>query len=1223
MMQFSFNGASASPIIPDDASANTHEIRDTEIDPTDTSLFGIEVPPTLSFDTLSDQATKYNLSESFPSIVDYRDRIRINPFSGWIESVVFSPNDLILASGGGGSTVDLWDIRTGLKIHSLSGHSDWVRTIGYSPDGSLIVSGSADNTAILWNASSGALLQTFTGHSGEVYAVDISSNGSVVVTGASDGYFKLWNASTGAELDSVYVAIGGMKSIAFSSDDKQIALCAINSFRIYDAVTRVLDSSIGGFGSISSMIVTQDWKTVAVADNNNIRIHNVTDGTSITTLFGHSGTVTGTAINSDGSLLATGSYDETVRLWDMETFSSVKNISYHSYYTSTVSFSYDDTFLASGSYDTTVGLYNLDIGRKSEPFSNYFSYGSPLSYSPDGQIIATGTHNMTVRLWNASSGDVIRSMTGHPTTVNSVDFSPDGTTLASSSSDDSVRIWNVSTGAQIDMLLGHTGDVNYVSYSPDGQMLASSSSDQTIKIWNASTGNIIDTFTGHSNIVVRHDFSPDGQILASGSHDETIIFWNVSNGNIIDTMTQHNSPIRSLSFHPDGSILASISSANSSILLWNRTAQSPFGGLFDHTNDVQSVEFGPNGILASCASDNTIKFWNISTQTEIQNFDTGSESVHSITYSPEGDKLASASWSSYIRTWTLGTLLFKLDDTQPIILANKIVNSTTSIYGTYYASWDNSPLEKLENFQLPIVPGTYGLHLLHVETYYMGVKKTQDYQFLVVLDTADYDGDLIPNDIEINVGLDELDHLDALSDLDSDGLNNLLEYIEGTTITNNDSDGDEMLDGYEFLNALDPLLNDSSGDKDFDGLSNLLESQLGSSANNTDSDQDGMSDDYEYSYQLNLLVDDSTGDIDSDGLTNLQEFQQNTNPLDRDTDQDAWRDDIDDDPVVINGPPTVTWSSVVLNLDNGLTNQTQWNWNIASTNAISMELWLNNLSTGKQNDTFVWSVSLTEGINNITARAWYNYDYNFYTKTFVVTLNTTKPIISLLNPVENEYYHSSTEDLTSISIDVKDMEGPLYYYWDSGFYQTTTSFDFQLPTTDGLHTLYLKATNKIGNSRIISYSFYTDNTKPDAEVFGLSNNIEVSGVVTITVDPSDPGEFPSDIAEVALLKAGDHIVTPQTSVFQFEWDTTDLPDGTYNIIVRVTDKAGNSLEKMFVVNVMNASDDLPVQTILIAAGGFVLLASGWQFIRWRRGKTFDSALKDLETSFDDDEGKVG
>lgn len=1138
--------------------------------------------------TISAQSIESSFTKQFTPIVDYENISTINPISGNVITIDFSPVELILAEGNAGSTVGIWDIRTGTKIHNLIGHAGWIRSVAFSPDGKTVASGSDDWTIKLWNVSTGVLIRTYSGHSSAVGTLDFSSDGSMLVSGSADTV-RIWETNSNTQIDSIASA----KFPEFSPNGKLIAAEVGGNINVYNASTRAVEATFtGGFGRFA---FHPNGKVLASTISYGIRFWNVTDQTVIGSVTGHSNSVINQIkFNADGTLIASAGDDHSVRVWKTSTMTSVHNLTYHSAEARSVSFSYDGKYIASGSSDFTLKIFNLDLGRKTAPFSDYFNTISTLAYSPDGSMIASGTNNMTIRLWNSSTGNEIRLITGHPTHVTSVEFSPDGTILLSSSGDDTVRTWNVSTGASIDIFSGHSKDVNHATFSRDGKLIASSSYDQTVKIWNVTSGALVHTLTGQGGTIMPVEFTPDGKILTSGSSDQSIKIWNVTTGIEITTLSGHTAAIRSLSMHPDGVILAS-SSSDGVIKLWNMTSLTEITELNGHTGDVTSINFSSNGILASTSYDFTIKLWNVSTYSVISSFDTGSEVYYYSAFSPDGSKLATAGlFINVLRVWTVGTFLFSISSENPVLLVNTELNVTMGDVGSYYASWAGSLSQEIT--QSTTTPSSYGTYGFEVEAAHMGRKLTQTYQFLIVIDFDDFDGDLLPNVIEeTTVGLNELDHTDASEDLDNDGLSNLLEFVENTFITNNDTDTDGIADGYEYFNDLDPLQIDNSSDKDIDGLSNILEFQLNSKANNTDSDSDGIDDGYEYQHSLLILIDDSSTDVDDDELSNLEEFVLDTDPNNPDTDDDGWRDDLDPTPLLKNDVPTVVWTNEIEQLNGQLTNQSTWNWKVNTSTSISIEIWLNDVSKGSQNSTFSWSLTLAEGGNNITTKAWYNYDYNFYSHQASVTLNTTTPVITLVGPQEIEYYQSRVGSPTTITIDVEGYDGFLRYYWDSGQYESTTNLDILLPTSDGEHILYLKAVNDIGNSKTIEFTFFTDNTVPTAEVSGISNEEKLSGVVTITITPDDL--VGSGISYITIFKGLD-LVENKTSNFVFEWDTENIPNGNYEVSIHIVDKAGNELIRTYSVSINNESDSGISDTVIYAVIGVsvVLVGGGYNSI---------------------------
>ena len=219
----------------------------------------------------------------------------------------------------------------------------------------------------------------------------------------------------------------------------------------------------------------------------------------------------------------------------------------------------DGTMLASGSCDKTIKLQNIETGKLIRTFKGHESWVWSVAFSPDGTMLASGSNDKTIKLWDIETGKLIRTFTGHKSWVFSVVFSPYGTMLASGSCDKTIKLWNIKTGKLIRTFTGHKKFVLPVVFSPNGTMLASGSCDKTIKLWDIETGKLIRTFKGHKNSVLSVAFSPDGTMLASGSLDSKMKLWNIETGQEIRTFEGHKNSVLSVAFSPDGTMIASTS----------------------------------------------------------------------------------------------------------------------------------------------------------------------------------------------------------------------------------------------------------------------------------------------------------------------------------------------------------------------------------------------------------------------------------------------------------------------------------------------------------------------------------------------------------------------------------------------------------------------------------------------------------------------------------------
>ncbi|WP_034088893.1 WD40 repeat domain-containing protein [Streptacidiphilus albus] len=279
------------------------------------------------------------------------------------------------------------------------------------------------------------------------------------------------------------------------------------------------------------------------------------------TLVGHTDAVISVAFSGDGTTLATGGADGTVRLWDTGTGAAVDTFSDHSSAVSSVAFLLDGGLLASGCADGSVQLWNLvicagyTVTADSDAWSRSFIPGEDgtasistfqgstagvwsVAFSPNGTTFAIGLRDGSVLVRDIAidSSLVLADQTDEAL---SVAFSPDGKTVAlcgrdgiprmrhisvdnTGASDSSACLWAASAAALGGSVAVFTRSVNSVAFSPDGKVLASGGADGTVRLWNMTTGGLTDTFTDHASAINTLAFSPDGTILASGSDDNTV-----------------------------------------------------------------------------------------------------------------------------------------------------------------------------------------------------------------------------------------------------------------------------------------------------------------------------------------------------------------------------------------------------------------------------------------------------------------------------------------------------------------------------------------------------------------------------------------------------------------------------------------------------------------------------------------------------------------------------
>jgi WD40 repeat protein len=293
------------------------------------------------------------------------------------------------------------------------------------------------------------------------------------------------------------------------------------------------------------------------------------------TLRAHSGWVTGVAFSSDGRRLASGSWDQTVKFWDVPTGQELSTVGTKVKEVQALAFSPEGHWLATENSNYTVTLWDAGTGREIRrlpsdrpPVAFGTNWVYSIAFSPDGRYLASAVDDKTIRLWDVNTGRGVRDLTSLRRSVSYAAFSPDGRCLASGDGDKGIRIWDVFTGEEIRTLHGHKKPIYAVAFSPDGRWLASASADKNIKLWDVAAGREIHTLTGHGSSVSSLAFSPDRRWLASGSWDKTIKVWDVETGVEVQSLGGgRDHSVYSIAFDSRGRWLAS-GSEDGSINLW-------------------------------------------------------------------------------------------------------------------------------------------------------------------------------------------------------------------------------------------------------------------------------------------------------------------------------------------------------------------------------------------------------------------------------------------------------------------------------------------------------------------------------------------------------------------------------------------------------------------------------------------------------------------------------
>lgn len=278
---------------------------------------------------------------------------------------------------------------------------------------------------------------------------------------------------------------------------------------------------------------------------------------STRSLSGHQGEIFGLAFNPTNQILASGSGDQSIRLWDVQTGRLQIILKGHTAPIRTLAFSSKGNFLASGASDKTTRVWDLQTGKEAAIFSSIFGNIRAVAFSPNGEILASTGDGGSLRLLDWRANKEVKAMKSGFGIIYAVAFSPSGSVLATGSSDTHVHIWDPSSGQQQTVFSGHAKAVLSVAFSPDGSLLASGSADGTVRLWEVRTGKERGILLGHSGDVNAVGFTANGIHVISAGGDGTVRFWDSATSRSLGILSNYKGPVWALALAHNEDLLAS------------------------------------------------------------------------------------------------------------------------------------------------------------------------------------------------------------------------------------------------------------------------------------------------------------------------------------------------------------------------------------------------------------------------------------------------------------------------------------------------------------------------------------------------------------------------------------------------------------------------------------------------------------------------------------------
>lgn len=400
-----------------------------------------------------------------------------------VSSLVYSPDGTLLASAGDDAKIRLWDAQTLKQIGALETDGGSVSSIAFRPDGETLASlngGDAetgwrkggDMALRLWDLETREQIAAIRQHNAKVESAALSPDGTLLAIGRQDGAVALWNLYTEKLSTTLTGHIATVKSVAFSSDGTLLASGEREHARLWDVSKGRQIATFEHTAIVESVVFSPDGKTLACVDDNCIRLWDTQRKREIAVL------------GQEPPRTFSSSWDRMYAKWRNRVPFTDMPVPYWSTLRS-VAFSPDGTMLASGGTDNTIRVW--DVAKQREIFAQELDAMSNIcvvAFSPDGEILASAGTNGKIHLWSPKKRELVGSF-NIENWCQALAFSPEGNLLAAGDGS-KIRVWDLATSTEITTLDGFQVVINSVDFSRDGRKLVASWSDGVIRIWNTS-----------------------------------------------------------------------------------------------------------------------------------------------------------------------------------------------------------------------------------------------------------------------------------------------------------------------------------------------------------------------------------------------------------------------------------------------------------------------------------------------------------------------------------------------------------------------------------------------------------------------------------------------------------------------------------------------------------------------------------------------------------------
>lgn len=561
----------------------------------------------------------------------------------WIVTcVACSPDGKLIASGGMGGQVKIWDAASQTCLKTLEVSTGAVWSLAFTPENHTLMVADTDGVQ-LFDRDSWSTMATFPGR-----LASLSRDGTLLAASESSPFYwdvtgpiSLWNTVTKQRLRTFE---GTGRAAVLSPDGKFLAVAAVtNGVRLYDAVSGQLLRSLPTARPVWSLTFSPDNDALLAAGwSGDVSLWRPLASGPGRIFFANNLNVWSAIFSPDGKQIVTTSSDQTVRYWDATSLEPLKVLHGHENEVWCAAFRPDGR-LVTGGKDQKVLLWPADVPVHQPEMAGY--NGAVPLFSPDNTRLLTvrPTEDISSALWSVTNGTMLAKDLAWRHLI--AGFSADGKAIIAISADrHGLEFWSPAATeptrtVPLQNLPAYVKEFSRWGLSPERDVFFAIDAAGVIRVWDVTTGQCTGSFAGPAQPVHNAVLGPHGKQLAVS----TVLLYAASlydcaSGKML-SLAGHHDFVSGLAFSPDGTTLAT-GSMDGTIRLWHTTDGQPAGLLPGHLEETSDIAFSPDGrTLASVGQRESLKLWQLSTMREVFSADLPHIGRH-LMFSPDGQHLA-------------------------------------------------------------------------------------------------------------------------------------------------------------------------------------------------------------------------------------------------------------------------------------------------------------------------------------------------------------------------------------------------------------------------------------------------------------------------------------------------------------------------------------------------------------------------------------------------------